>query len=151
MQPSLQTDRDEAKSRQMARVRSKNTEPEVTVRRALHARGFRFRLHRRDLPGKPDIVLPRHGLAILVHGCFWHGCPRCDRGRRAPKTNVPFWTAKLTANRERDVRTAAALEAAGWRVAVLWECDIRTPGRLEDVLDLWLPSAVMAGAELVLS
>ncbi len=140
MQPSLQTDHDEAKSRQMARVRSKNTEPEVAVRRALHARGFRFRLHRKDLPGKPDIVLPRHGLAILVHGCFWHGCPRCDRGRRAPKTNVPFWTAKLTANKERDIRSIAALEASGWRVAVLWECDIRTPARLDDALEGLLPS-----------
>jgi DNA mismatch endonuclease (patch repair protein) len=140
MQPSLQTDRDASKSRQMARVRSKNTEPEILVRRALHARGFRFRLHRRDLPGKPDVVLPKHRLAILVHGCFWHGCPACDRGLRQPKTNVAFWTAKLAANKDRDIRIVAALEASGWRVAVLWECDIRTPGRLDVVLDGVLPS-----------
>nr|WP_294516824.1 very short patch repair endonuclease [uncultured Rhodopila sp.] len=138
MQPSLPTEPDRTKSLQMARVRSKNTEPEIVVRRALHARGYRFRLHRKDLPGKPDIVLPKHGLAILVHGCFWHGCPRCDRGRRLPKTNVAFWSAKLTANRERDIRSTAALEAAGWRVAVLWECDIRTPGSLDGLLDACL-------------
>jgi DNA mismatch endonuclease (patch repair protein) len=125
----------------MARVRSKNTEPEILVRQALHARGHRFRLHRKDLPGKPDIVLPRHGLAILVHGCFWHGCPRCDRDRRQPKTNAPFWTAKLTANKKRDIRSIAALEASGWRVAVLWECDIHAPGGLDSLLDACLPPA----------
>ncbi len=124
----------------MARVRSKNTGPEIAVRRALHARGYRFRLHRKDLPGKPDIVLPKLGLAILVHGCFWHGCPKCDRGRRQPKTNAPFWTAKLTANRERDVRSIAALEAAGWTVTVLWECDIRARAGLDAALDICLPS-----------
>ena len=140
MQPSLLIDRDASKSREMARVRSKNTEPEIAVRRALHARGYRFRLHRKDLPGKPDIVLPKHGLAILVHGCFWHGCSRCDRGRRLPKSNAPFWTAKLTANKERDRRTIAALEASGWTVAIFWECEIRAPRGLDVLLDACLAS-----------
>ena len=110
MQPSLPIDHAQAKSLQMARVRSKNTEPEIVVRQALHARGYRFRLHRKDLPGTPDIVLPKHRLAILVHGCFWHGCPRCDRGRRLPKTNAPFWIAKLT-----PTRNATSVPSPRWR------------------------------------
>lgn len=138
MQPSLASDAAAIKSRQMAQVRSKNTQPEMLVRRALHARGYRFRLHRSDLPGKPDIVLPKHHLAILVHGCFWHGCPNCDRGRRMPKTNVAFWAAKLAGNKARDVRAVQALEDLGWRVTVLWECEIRDPVRLTRLLDACL-------------
>ena len=128
-----------AKSLQMARVRTKDTAPEIAVRRALHARGFRFRLHRADLPGKPDIVLPRHRLVLFVHGCFWHGCPNCDRGLRKPRSNVAFWTSKIAATAERDARHVAALDAAGWRVAVIWECDVRDRRRLADRLDACLP------------
>lgn len=128
------------KSQMMARVRSKNTAPEMAVRRALHARGYRFRLHRKDLPGRPDIVLPRYRLAIFVHGCFWHGCPRCDRGLRLPKRNASFWDAKLGGNKERDVRNISALETAGWSVLVVWECDASNQDRLNDALDACLPS-----------
>ena len=124
----------------MAKVRSKDTGPEMTVRRAVHARGYRFRLHRKDLPGTPDIVLPRHRMAVFVHGCFWHGCTRCDRGRRLPKTRTDFWQAKLTGNRERDLRNIVALEALGWRVVVVWECDTRDLLRLNSTLDGCLPN-----------
>ena len=98
----------------MARVRSKDTAPELAVRRALHARGFRYRLHRRDLPGSPDVILPRHRLALFVHGCFWHGCLACDRGLRRPKSNIQFWETKLAENRARDARNVSALEGPGW-------------------------------------
>ena len=124
----------------MAQVRSKDTAPEMAVRRALHARGYRFRLHRKDLPGRPDIVLPRYRLAIFVHGCFWHGCPRCDRGLRRPKRNASFWGAKLEGNRERDARNVAALEALGWTVVVAWECDVRGLDQLNNTLDVCLQS-----------
>jgi DNA mismatch endonuclease, patch repair protein len=124
----------EERSRLMARVRSKNTAPEIAVRRCLHAAGLRFRLHRRDLPGRPDVVLPRHRLVIFVHGCFWHGCPNCDRGRRRPASRVEFWGRKLTDNRCRDAENALALEAAGWRVLTVWECQTRRHADLEQAL-----------------
>ena len=125
----------DARSRLMARVRSSHTAPEMAVRRALHARGFRYRLHRNDLPGRPDIVLSHHRLAIFVHGCFWHGCTQCDRGLRRPKNNVTFWSSKLEQNRARDERNVMALEALGWRVAIVWECDTRDHERLQAALD----------------
>lgn len=123
------------RSRQMARVRSQDTAPEVAVRCELHARGLRFRLHRSDLPGRPDIVLPKHRLVIYVHGCFWHGCQRCDRGRRRPSSNRLFWNKKLDENRNRDLRNVEALQALGWETEVIWECDTRDPDRLTGVLD----------------
>lgn len=123
------------RSRQMARVRSKDTAPELALRRELHARGFRFRLHRRDLPGRPDIVLPRHRLVVFVHGCFWHGCPNCDRGLRRPRNNAMFWAEKLEQNRLRDARNVADLEAAGWRVVTIWECEVRSPERMQFACD----------------
>ena len=123
------------KSRQMAGVRTRHTAPEIAVRRALHSRGFRFRLHRRDLPGRPDIVLVRHKTAVFVHGCFWHGCTVCDRGTRRPKSNAGFWSAKLAANRDRDARNARDLAQLGWRVAVIWECETRNAERLSEALD----------------
>lgn len=104
----------------MAAVRGKNTLPEKAVRSALFAAGYRYRLHRRDLPGAPDIVLPAFRLAVFVHGCFWHG-HRCKRGRR-PVSNVDFWNAKLEKNAARDLRNEAALRAADWYVIVVWEC-----------------------------
>jgi DNA mismatch endonuclease (patch repair protein) len=108
----------------MARVKGKNTGPEIAVRRFLHAAGLRFRLHRTDLPGKPDIVLPKYRLAIFVHGCFWHRHPGCRRATQ-PNTRREFWTLKLANNAERDARNVAELRRLGWRVGVVWECETR--------------------------
>ena len=96
----------------MGRIRGKDTKPELRVRKALHAAGYRFRLHRKDLPGRPDITLPRHRTVIFVHGCFWHGHEGC-KANRIPKTNPEFWSAKIDRNRERDARNRAELEAMG--------------------------------------
>lgn len=114
----------EQRSRNMAAIRSANTKPEMRVRSALHRLGFRFRLHRKDLPGRPDIVLPKHRTVIFVHGCFWH-CHRCRYGSVVPATRAAFWAAKRGGNVERDRRNATALRKLGWRVLVLWECEIR--------------------------
>lgn len=122
-----------ARSENMRRVRGKNTAPEVAVRRALHAMGHRFRLHRRDLPGRPDIVLPKHRTVIFVHGCFWHRHEDCSRSTM-PMVRREFWEAKFTRTVARDAEQAAALEALGWRVVVLWECDIRRPQELRKCL-----------------
>ncbi|WP_087086438.1 very short patch repair endonuclease [Caballeronia catudaia] len=111
------------RSRIMARVRSKNSSPEMVVRRLVHSAGYRFRLHRRDLPGTPDLVFPGRNKVIFVHGCFWHRHEGCALAR-IPKTRVDFWTAKLDANRERDERSISALRALGWEVLVLWECEL---------------------------
>lgn len=108
----------------MARIKGRDTAPEILVRRLLHALGYRFRLHRRDLPGCPDIVLPRHHTVIFVHGCFWHchaGCPRAT----LPVRNAEFWRAKLEGNRARDIQHASDLASAGWQVLVVWQCEIR--------------------------
>jgi DNA mismatch endonuclease, patch repair protein len=107
----------------MGRVRSKGTSPEMAVRRALHAAGHRFRLHRKDLPGNPDLVLPRYRLAVFVHGCFWHwhGCKRS----RMPAANRDYWTAKIERNVQRDKVKRADLEKLGWRPWIIWECEIR--------------------------
>jgi DNA mismatch endonuclease (patch repair protein) len=118
----------------MARVGSKNTKPEMLVRRALHRLGFRFRLHRRDLPGRPDIVLPKYKTAIFVHGCFWHRHPGCRR-TTIPKTREAFWLSKFEANISRDRKATEALERDGWKVLVLWECEIAASSVLADVAD----------------
>lgn len=112
----------------MSRVRAKDTRPEMTVRRLLHSLGFRFRLHRRDLPGRPDIVLPRYRAAIFVHGCFWHGHD-CSLFRM-PATRTEFWAAKIAANRRRDGDAVSGLRDAGWRSLLIWECALRGRGRL---------------------
>jgi DNA mismatch endonuclease (patch repair protein) len=104
----------------MAAVRARDTKPERAVRAALFLAGYRYRLHRRDLPGSPDIVLPRYRTAVFVHGCFWHG-HNCHRGRR-PTSNVEFWNTKLDRNRARDHANRIALETAGWTVVTIWEC-----------------------------
>ena len=111
------------RSRLMGRVRGKDTAPELAVRRLAHGLGFRFRLHRRDLPGTPDMVFPRLRKAILVHGCFWHshGCP----AGRAPTSNTAFWNAKLDRNVRRDAENEDALRRLGWDVLVIWECETR--------------------------
>lgn len=108
----------------MARVKAKNTKPEMIVRRLCHRLGYRFRLHRRDLPGAPDLVFPGRRAAMFVHGCFWHGHD-CARGARVPKTNRAYWEAKIARNRARDARARAELEALGWRVLVIWECALK--------------------------
>jgi DNA mismatch endonuclease (patch repair protein) len=113
----------------MSRIGSRNTAPELKVRRLLHALGYRFRLHRRDLPGTPDIVFPTRRKAIFIHGCFWHG-HGCKIGKE-PKSNAAFWLAKLERNRERDGDNRAALEVAGWSVLEIWQCQIKDPNALE--------------------
>jgi DNA mismatch endonuclease (patch repair protein) len=123
----------EQRSQNMARIRSKDTAPELAVRRFLHRAGLRFRVHRRDLPGKPDLVFPGRRLCLFVHGCFWHGCPDCIDGTRAVKSNAGYWGPKIEGNRARDARHRAALEADGWTVIVLWECQARDPARLEEL------------------
>lgn len=105
----------------MSRIRSKDTKPELVVRSLVHQMGFRFRLHRRDLPGTPDLVLPRHEKVILVHGCFWH-MHRCRFGRVVPKTNAEFWQNKRTENVQRDRRNAVSLRRMGWHILTIWEC-----------------------------
>jgi DNA mismatch endonuclease Vsr len=121
------------RSEVMARVRGANTGPEMKVRRALWAAGLRYRLHDKRLPGKPDLVFVGRRVALFVHGCFWHchqGCPRY----RVPKSRNEYWTTKLTRNRERDAKVRTALEAAGWRVVVIWECEIRDESRMIDLI-----------------
>jgi DNA mismatch endonuclease, patch repair protein len=113
----------------MARVTGRDTRPEMAVRRAAHALGLRYRLHRPDLPGRPDLVFPRHRGVIFVHGCFWHRHPGCRR-TTSPKTRREFWQAKFDANIERDRRAYATLEADGWRVVVIWECEALYPAWL---------------------
>lgn len=108
----------------MRAVRSKDTKPEHVVRRLAHGLGYRFRLHRKDLPGRPDLVFPGRRAVILVHGCFWHGHD-CSKGQKRPATNQAFWDAKLDGNKERDEKNEAALKEAGWRVLVVWECELR--------------------------
>ena len=116
----------------MSRIGSKNTAPELIVRRMLHAMGYRFRLHRKDLPGTPDIVLPASRTVVFVHGCFWHA-HGCKIGR-PPKTRPEFWGPKLERNRERDLESEAALRAAGWRVETVWQCETRELDTLTDRL-----------------
>ncbi len=110
----------EIRSRMMSGIRGRNTRPELVLRSALHARGFRFRLHVRDLPGKPDLVFPKHRAVIQVHGCFWHrhGCKKTTN----PSTNSEFWALKFHQNVERDVKTEAELVELGWRFGLVWEC-----------------------------
>jgi len=107
----------------MSGIRSKDTRPEMIVRRALHARGFRYRIHVKDLPGKPDLVLPRYKSVIFVHGCFWHGHD-CHLFKM-PGTRTEFWQAKIQKNRANDAKAKTALVALGWRVLEVWECDLR--------------------------
>ena len=114
----------QTRSRVMRAVKGKNTRPEQRVRSLLHSLGYRFRLHRKDLPGSPDIVLPGRRAVVFVHGCFWHGHD-CKRGNRAPKANAEYWRKKLAANVARDQARQADLKARGWRVLVVWECELK--------------------------
>ena len=121
----------------MRRVKGKDTAPELVVRRLVWSLGGRYRLHRKDLPGKPDIVLPRRRLAIFVHGCFWHGHD-CARGARVPKANRDYWLGKVGRNRARDIASRASLEAIGWRVETVWECELKDKLALEARVRAWL-------------
>jgi DNA mismatch endonuclease, patch repair protein len=112
------------RSRMMASIRGSNTSPELVVRRLLHSLGFRFRLHRKDLPGRPDIILPKYRLAVFVHGCFWHQHAGC-RYAYSPKSNKKFWRDKLDGNALRDQRVLAGLHSLGWRTLVVWECHLK--------------------------
>ncbi len=112
------------RSRNMAAIRGRDTSPELKVRSLLHRLGYRFRLHRRDLPGSPDIVLPRHRTLVFVHGCFWHRHPGCSR-TTTPKTRADFWARKFEQNEERDQRQQRQLREMGWSVMVVWECELR--------------------------
>jgi DNA mismatch endonuclease (patch repair protein) len=110
----------------MQAVKSKDTGPELAVRRMLHARGFRYRLHRRDLPGCPDLVFPGRRKVVFIHGCFWHGHD-CARGARTPKSNTSYWAQKVGRNRVRDADAAEQLLVEGWDVLIVWECEVRRP------------------------
>lgn len=113
----------QTRSRNMAAIKGKNTKPEMLIRKALFRRGFRYRLHDKRLPSKPDIVLPRYKTVIFVHGCFWHGHD-CSLFK-IPKTRTEFWMSKIAANRERDLSNVAQLKATGWRLVVIWECALK--------------------------
>jgi len=127
------------RSRMMAGIGGKNTKPEMLLRRALHAQGFRFRLHVNSLPGKPDIVLPKYRAAIHVHGCFWHRHADC-RFATTPATRPDFWSEKFRQNVLRDQRNVEALVDRGWRVAIVWECNLRRGGEEIDAVAEWLQS-----------
>ncbi len=130
----------EKRSAMMAGIRAKDTKPELTIRKALFASGFRFRLHNRKLPGSPDIVLAKHHVAIFVHGCFWHLHHNCKLSK-IPATRTDFWAKKLTANTTRDTQATDQLLALGWRVLVVWECHIRANrncSELQQQLTQWI-------------
>lgn len=130
----------EKRSAVMARVRSKDTSPEWAVRHILTRLGARYRLHRKDLPGNPDIVMPGRRLVVFVHGCFWHGHD-CQRGARIPKANRDYWLAKVARNRARDEKAAHALAAGGWAVETVWECELKEKDRLTQRLAMRLEAS----------
>ena len=127
----------ERRSWNMSRIRGRDTRPEVKVRSILHRLGFRFRLHRNDLPGKPDIVLPGRGAVIFVHGCFWHRHKGCKE-TTTPKTRTAFWRKKFAGNVERDIKAQRRLRRMGWRVKVIWECQTRDEDKLANRLTRFL-------------
>ncbi len=123
----------ERRSAMMARIGSRDTKPELRVRRTAHSLGLRFRLHRRDLPGTPDLVFPKLRVAVFVHGCYWHRHEGCTKAY-TPKSRVDFWQAKFRANVERDARAMEKLRAMGWNPVVIWECETVDPGRLAEII-----------------
>lgn len=122
----------------MGRIGGRDTKPEIRVRSLLHALGYRFRLCRRDLPGKPDIVLPRFKTVVFVHGCFWHGHANCRRAT-IPATNRDFWVAKIAGNKARDSRVEAELKQLGWSVVVIWQCELKNESLVAERLVAALP------------
>lgn len=137
MTPTTDVYGPEKRSAVMRRVKGRDTGPEMTVRRALTRLGARYRLHRGDLPGTPDVVMAGRRLAIFVHGCFWHGHD-CARGARVPKQNRDYWLGKVGRNRTRDAASREALVALGWRVETIWECELKDAAALEARLTLLL-------------
>ena len=131
--PSTDVFSPDQRSAVMAKVKGRDTGPERAVRRLLTSLGLRYRLHRRDLPGRPDLALGPRKAAIFVHGCFWHGHD-CPRGSRRPKQNAEFWAAKIARNRARDARNSVDLTALGWRPLVIWECELRDEAVLRERL-----------------
>ena len=132
--PRLDFDTDPQTRQRMRNVQTKDTPPERVVRSILHRAGYRFTLRRNDLPGKPDIVLPKYHTAIFAHGCFWHGHKSCDKGTRRPKRNADFWESKIKYNMAKDLRVTKQLEHLGWQVIVVWECEIKNRVELENRL-----------------
>jgi DNA mismatch endonuclease (patch repair protein) len=125
------------RSRIMSHIKGKNTKPELIVRSLLHNMGYRYRLHRKDLPGKPDIVLPKYRKIIFIHGCFWHGHRDCSREKR-PSSNQSFWNEKLDKNLRRDRQHLVTLKEAGWDVLVIWTCEVKQLDRLKEILQDFL-------------
>ena len=119
----------EQRSRNMSKIKGKNTKPEMIVRSACHELGLRYRLHRKDLPGTPDLVFPKYRLCLFVHGCFWHRHPGCKYAY-TPKSRLHFWLPKLAKNVERDINAQRALEVSGWRVSIIWECQTKNTDTL---------------------
>lgn len=149
MPPSNTPRLDPARSRLMSRVRGKDTKPELVVRRLLHSLGYRFRLHRRDLPGSPDIVFSLRRAVVFVHGCFWHRHESCRR-TTDPKTRPEFWQAKFDRNVQRDAENQALLEASGWKVAIVWECETTRPEIVcERLIEELGPARVHRKAEVI--
>lgn len=135
-----------SRSEMMSRIGPRDTAPETAIRKALHRAGYRFRLHRKDLPGRPDLTLARHRAVIFVHGCFWHGHGGCG-SFRLPKTNADFWREKIGRNMMRDKAVTSALVSQGWRVLVVWECATK-PKRVEQTaaeIAFWLQGQEVAG------
>lgn len=130
----------ERRSAIMSRIRSRDTRPELRVRRAAHRLGLRFRLHRRDLPGTPDLVFPGRRKAVFVHGCFWHSHSGCKYAYK-PKSNVEFWQNKIQKNVDRDIRAKRELEAGGWDVIVIWECETKDDDKLARILNSQIRNA----------
>jgi len=127
----------EKRSRIMSQVKGRDTKPEKVVRSLLHRLGYRFRLHRKDLPGKPDIVLPKHRKVIFVHGCFWHGHTGCKRSAR-PTDNAEFWNIKIDGNIKRDIDNLAKMQSAGWDALVIWQCETKKEADLIEKLQSFL-------------
>lgn len=138
--PKMDRVSQETRSAVMSKVRSRNTKPEMLVRSLLHGLGFRFRLHRKDLPGKPDIVFPSRRAAIFVHGCFWHQHSGCSKAT-IPETRKEFWKGKLQRNVERDAENVTALRSCGWHVLILWECETKDVAALSARLQSFLDGA----------
>jgi DNA mismatch endonuclease (patch repair protein) len=121
------------RSENMRQIRSTDTQPELTVRRFLHSQGLRYRLHARDLPGKPDLVFPALRACLFVHGCYWHGCRKCIDGTRKVRSRTEYWREKIAGNQRRDTKHRRELRALGWSVLVIWECELARAAALRQV------------------
>lgn len=134
------------RSQIMSRISGKDTKPEIVVRSLLHRMGYRFRLHKQSMPGRPDIILPKHKKVIFVHGCFWHGHKDCPRSKR-PSTNVEFWNKKIDGNIERDKKNIKSLENLGWETLILWTCEIKNQDVLKHKLISFMDTRKLNRAE----